>query len=89
MQYKLYSIYDKDAKEFGPLFNAKNDVVASRYVEEMIKEVTHVDSYALYCMGEYDTEHGITKDKVYFVSQCSCLVDDVSDEADLFSEVSD
>lgn len=75
MQYKLYSIYDKDAKEYGPLFNAKNDIVASRYVEEMIKEVNHVDSYALYRMGEFDTEFGITETDVAFVSDCSELVE--------------
>ena len=79
MLYKLYSIYDKDAKEFGPLFNAKNDIVASRYVEEMIKEVHHVDSYALYCMGEYDTEYGINNTDVSFISDCSDLVDIVED----------
>lgn len=75
MLYKLYSIYDKDAKEYGPLFNAKNDVVASRYVEEMIKDVIHADSYALYCMGEYDTEYGITNEFITFVSDCSELVE--------------
>lgn len=75
MIYKLYSIYDKDAKEFGPLFNAKNDIVASRYVHEMIKEVSFVDSYALYCMGEFDVEYGITETNVSFVSDCSNLVD--------------
>lgn len=79
MQYKLYSIYDKDAHEFGPLFNAKNDIVASRYVEEMLKDVNHVDSYALYCMGEYDTENGITETNVSFVSDCSELVDEIED----------
>lgn len=79
MIYNLYAIYDKDAKEFGPLFNAKNDIVASRYVEEMIKEVNHVDSYALYCMGEYDTENGITETNVSFISDCSNLIDTVED----------
>ncbi len=79
MLYKLYSIYDKDAKEFGPLFNAKNDIVASRYVVDMIKDVKYVDSYALYCMGEYDTEYGIKDDNVSFISDCSNLVDDLKD----------
>ena len=74
MIYKLYAIYDKDAEEYGPLFNAKNDVIASRYVEEMIKEVNNVDSYALYCMGEYDTENGIKDTNVSFVADCSELV---------------
>lgn len=79
MQYKLYSIYDKDAQEYGPLFNAKNDIVASRYVEEILKDVNHADSYALYCMGEYDTENGITETNVSFVSDCSELVEFVED----------
>lgn len=79
MEYKLYAIYDKDAKEYGPLFNAKNDLVASRYVEEMIKDVNHPDSYALYCMGEYDTEYGITNQFISFVSDCSDLVDEPKD----------
>lgn len=82
MTYNLYSIYDKDAQEYGPLFNAKNDVVASRYVEEMVKDVSHPDSYALYLMGEYDTENGIVNTKVEFVSDCSDLVEPIK-ESDL------
>ncbi len=79
MIYNLYSIYDKDAKEYGPLFNAKNDVVASRYVEEMIKDVKFSDSYALYCMGEFDTENGIVNTIVEFVSDCSDLVEPIKE----------
>ena len=45
----------------------------------MIKEVNHVDSYALYCMGEYDTEYGITETNVSFISDCSNLIDIVED----------
>ena len=74
MTYNLYSIYDKDAEEFGPLFNAKNAVIASRYVEQMLKEVTNVDPYSLYCMGEYDTEKGIISTNVVFVGDCAELV---------------
>lgn len=79
MLYKLYSIYDKDAKEFGPLFNAKNNVVASRFVEDMLKGVNYPDSYALYLMGEYDTELGIVSTYSDFVSECSDFFDDVKD----------
>lgn len=79
MEYILYAIYDKDAKEFGPLFNAKNDVVASRYVSQMIKDVPSADSYALYQMGEYDVEHGITNICVKFVSECSYLIEPIED----------
>ena len=79
MIYSLYSIYDKDAEEYGPLFNAKNALIASRYVEEMIKEVKNVDPYSLYCMGEYDTEKGIISTNVHFISDCSEMNDFVRD----------
>lgn len=76
MIYNLYSIFDKDAEEFGPLFNAKNDLIASRYVEDMIKEVKNVVPYALYRMGKYDTEFGIKDIDLSFVADCSELVKD-------------
>ena len=74
MIYNLYSIYDKDAQEFGPLFNAKNALIASRYVEQMIKDVDNVDPYSIYKMGEYDTENGIKDTNVSFVGDCSELL---------------
>ena len=74
MIYNLYSIYDKDANEYGPLFNAKNALIASRYVEQMLVEVKDVDPYAVYRMGEYDTEKGITDSNVSFVGDCSELL---------------
>ena len=74
MIYNLYSIYDKDANEYGPLFNAKNVLIASRYVEQMLEEVKNVDPYAIYRMGEYDTEKGITDSNVSFVGDCSELL---------------
>ena len=40
----------------------------------MIKEVKNVDPYALYRMGEYDTEKGITESCVVFVGDCSEMV---------------
>ena len=74
MIYNLYSIYDKDANEYGPLFNAKNALIASRYVEQMLNEVKNVDPYAVYRMGEYDTEKGIIDSTVSFVGDCSELL---------------
>ena len=74
MIYNLYAIYDKDAQEFGPLFNAKNALIASRYVEQMIKDVDNVDPYAIYKMGEYDPENGIKDTNVSFVGDCSELL---------------
>lgn len=70
MIYNLYSIYDKDAQEYGPLFNAKNSLIASRYLEQMMRDVDNVDPYAIYKMGEYDTENGIIDTNVSFVGDC-------------------
>ena len=74
MIYNLYSIYDKDAQEYGPLFNAKNALIASRYVEQMMRDVEDFDPYAIYCMGKYDTENGIIDSNVSFVGDCSELL---------------
>lgn len=71
MIYNLYSIYDKDAQEYGPLFNAKNALIACRYVEQMLDEVKNVDPYAVYRMGEYDTEKGIIDTNVSLICDCS------------------
>jgi len=47
----LYSIYDKVADEFGPFYEAKNDMVASRAYAGLVKpEMVH--DYELYAVGE-------------------------------------
>lgn len=47
----LYSIYDKVAEEFGPIYEAKNDMVASRAYASLVKpEMAH--DYELYAVGE-------------------------------------
>lgn len=47
----LYSIYDKVADEFGPVFEAKNDMVASRGYTGLVKpDIAH--DYELYAVGE-------------------------------------
>ena len=47
----LYSIYDKVADEYGPIYEAKNDMVASRAYASLVKpEIAH--DYELYAVGE-------------------------------------
>lgn len=47
----LYSIYDKVADEFGPIYEAKNDMVASRAYAGLVKpDMAH--DYELYAVGE-------------------------------------
>lgn len=57
---KVYTIYDKVAAEGGPLFNARNDDVACRYVIDMLlrqyKGQLVEDDYVLYHVAEYDSE---------------------------------
>lgn len=47
----LYSIYDKVADEYGPIYEAKNDMVASRAYAGLIKPEMAYD-YELYAVGE-------------------------------------
>lgn len=59
MKYNLYAIADEEAVEFGELLNAKNDKVAIRMFDNVVKQ-NHLDRavFALYRMGTYDTETG-------------------------------
>ena len=48
---KLYTIFDKLAGEHGPVFEAKNDLVAARSFAHALKGASVVD-YDLYLVGE-------------------------------------
>lgn len=63
MKVFYYSIYDKDAKEYGPLFQAKNDMIARRVYRRSLADVPDDVklSYSLHCMFEMDTEDGQLK----------------------------
>lgn len=54
MDQKLYVIYDKLAEESGPIFTAKNDMVALRQYSHLIKDVENQNDYSLECVGVYD-----------------------------------
>ena len=62
MLYNLYAIKDEEAVEFGELLNAKNDKVAIRMFDNVVKQ-NHLDRavFGLYRMGTYDTETGKIK----------------------------
>lgn len=74
--YNLYSIFDSDANEFGPLFSAKNNKIAYRYVNEMSRgiDTSNLGFFALYKMGEYDVEKGIVDSTVSLVDNLSKIV---------------
>lgn len=47
----LYSIYDKIAQEAGPVFEAKNDLVAARGFRLGIPKNTNPAEFTLFCIG--------------------------------------
>lgn len=58
---KLYSVKDQVAEKFGPVFMAVNDGVAVRQFTGLLKQVDYVGEYDLYCVAEFDDEHGSIK----------------------------
>lgn len=58
MKVNIYTIYDKVSEECGPVFQAKNDVVAHRAFKHLILDTPNVDSndYEIYCLGLFDNE---------------------------------
>jgi hypothetical protein len=69
MYVRLYSIQDKVAQEFGPIFQAKNDSIALRQFKAMIFDPKNaglrVDDYVLVHIGDFDTETGIIDTQTY------------------------
>lgn len=58
MKVNLYTIYDVIAEESGPIFQAKNDLIACRVCDSLISEanLTAVSDLHLWCLGCFDTE---------------------------------
>ena len=59
MQYGLYTIHDKIAQETGPIFEAKNDAVASRSARNLLKDVSQTDDFKLLRVGFTDKSTGV------------------------------
>lgn len=57
---RLYSIFDRIAEEFGPVFEAKNDSVAIRNWRNTLERAEGVreDEYRLYWIGTIDHSTG-------------------------------
>lgn len=55
MVYNLYTVYDRLAKEAGPIFVAVNDQVAERQFRKLIVGSDNPADYQLYNLGEYDS----------------------------------
>lgn len=55
---RLYSVCDTVAEEFGPIFSCKNDEVAKRAFNDLIKDSPSPLDYALYYLGIFDSDVG-------------------------------
>lgn len=60
MKAVIYTVFDKVADEYGPLFEAKNDKVALRQFKQLIATVVveNRDDYVLYSCGTFDHDSG-------------------------------
>ena len=58
----IYSIFDKKALSFGPLFTCENDDVARRTVSISLYKDSLLSGapgdFSLYCLGEYNSNDG-------------------------------
>jgi len=61
MKLIMYAIFDESMQEFGPIMEAKNDLVAMRgYIGVVDKLPLQVrNDYKLYKIGVFDTEDGL------------------------------
>lgn len=56
MKQKLYTLFDNVAQQYGPVFQAANNAVAVRSVQNM--KITAFGDFELYLIGEWDMETG-------------------------------
>ena len=57
MKQKLYTLYDNVAEQYGPIFQAANNAVAMRSVQNM--KIRAYEDFELYLVGEWDMESGV------------------------------
>lgn len=58
MKTQLFSVYDKIAKDFGPIYQQINAQAASRSFQAGAKNQPNTEDFSLYYMGDYDTVTG-------------------------------
>lgn len=71
---KYYSIHDKLAESWGPLFPAVNQDVAFRTFNKVLNDVDSKDDFELYQVADFDDKEGlITNNKQYKIDVESLL----------------
>jgi hypothetical protein len=63
MVVKIYSVYDKKTRFYGPLLCLQNDGHAGREYKRMFSKEQHPvsqfpDDYQIYCLGSFDDSNG-------------------------------
>jgi len=61
MRFKLYTILDRTAEQYGPVFQAVNDGVATRQFIQLMSKVVpwDRDAYRLHFIAEFDDKSGL------------------------------
>lgn len=80
---KIYSIYDKTACEYGPIFEAKNDEIAKRMCSQIImtNKALPILDMELFALAEYDNENGnLTPCKKFIISLYKLVVTEVQND---------
>lgn len=54
----VYTIFDRKAQDFGPIFEAPNDSVAARYYKNLMKENPYPEDFLLLVVATYAVMRG-------------------------------
>ena len=73
--FNFYTIFDKVANEYAPVFQAVNDGVALRSVKKILSDVDDASDYQVFRVGTFDSGSG-------FVDGCSPIEVTVEDFGD-------
>lgn len=81
MNNNLYTVYDRVAQESGPLFEAKNDLVAWRMVLSANLPIAP-NEFDLMCLGSYSHDPVMISlfEKPIVVNKASTFVEEVDHE---------
>nr|UXQ87929.1 MAG: nonstructural protein [Microvirus sp.] len=60
MDFELYSIKDRLAEEYGPVFQAKNKAIAERNFNNLVeREKLNEDEFSLVLVGHFNNNTGV------------------------------
>lgn len=76
MDYCLYSVYDKTADEYGPVFQAVNDGVAKREYNRLGIPESLKKEYSLHKIGYFDSKTGDVVPEVNYIVETSEAVNE-------------